>query len=246
MAPELLISGLIILFSHFVGAITAYGSTLLALPMLVWVVNDLPTCVQIILLVGIVQSYQIMLYTYRQVDWGQLRRMLTWAVIGLPLGYMSMRYLPKTPLLMGLGVIASAAGIYRLVDGTPNGSRVPPGWALNLLLFAGGVIHGAFMAGGATVVIYSQYMLPKKENFRATMCMFWVVLNTLLMSGHIAQKSITWHAGKFALVGLPFLLVGSWLGELAARRIPQKRFTQLVSAMLVVAGISVIVKCLNT
>lgn len=245
MSPTiLLLSGIVILVTHLIGAITAYGSSLLALPILVWLIGDLTTSVVAILLVGTVQSYLIAAFTFRDVDWRELRRVVVWAGIGLPIGVLSMRYLPERLLLLCLaGVLVASGGAWL----TPALRRTlrPSDRVLNALLFCGGIIHGAFACGGATLAIYAQYALVKKERIRGTLCMIWVILNTVVVASAIAHGRLTPRVERLSLTTLPFMLLGCWAGDRAARRMKQDRFSQLMAVVLVAAGVITVLRVMR-
>jgi uncharacterized membrane protein YfcA len=239
-ASVLIPAALVILATHSIGAITGYGSSLLALPLLAWVVGDLKTAVIVLLLVGSLQSYQLAFYTFRHVDWRELRRIIIWAGIGLPIGFACMHRLPEKPLLLTLGVVVILSGASRLMASHQTNEQTPPRIACNLLLFSGGIIHGAFACGGATLAIHAQYALIRKETIRGTLSMVWVILNTVMLLNAGAQGMLTTPAVRLALIGIPLVLLGSWFGELVARKIKQQHFVRLMAALLVIAGISTI------
>lgn len=241
----LLLAGAIVLATHFIGAITGYGSTLLALPLLLWLIGDLKTSVVALLILGTVQPYHIALYTYRDADWRRICRILLLMGIGLPVGIFSMRHLPRDALILVLGVVLLAGGLSRLLPGSQEGGRTPPLPVLDLLLLLGGVIHGAFACGGATLAVYAQYALVRKEVVRGTLCMIWVIVNTLMVAGAFVHGDVSASALRLVVVGLPFLLAGNWLGEHSARRISQLRFTQLLAALLVASGVIMILRVVS-
>lgn len=230
--PVFVWTALVMFLAHFVGSLTAYGSNLIGLPLLVLITNDPSTCITVLLVLGALQAYQVGFYTYRDVVWSEYRRIMLWAGCSMPIGYLCQQYLPQKELLLALGCVVVLSGLSRL----RTSSRDIPVPALRVLLIIGGVIHGAFVCGGATLVIYAQQMLKTKESFRGTMCMVWASLNTVLLIVNAFNGSYTPAVGRLSLVGLPFVLLGNWMGELGARRIKQRRFAQLVSILLVAAG----------
>lgn len=235
----LAISAAIILVTHFISAITGYGSVLLALPLLAWAIGDLNTAVLALLLVGTVQAYHVLILNRRHVDWRELRRMLLWAGIGMPVGYLCRHSLPQKPLLIALGSILIVSGLSRLL---PGRERRIPRLGLDLLLVVGGVIHGAFVCGGTTLVVYAQHTLKSKEAFRATLFMVWVILNTVLIGSAVANRTLTAPVWKLAMVGLPVVLLGNWAGDLIARRTHQAVFMRMVAILLAIAGVITIAR----
>ena len=222
--------------THWLGAVTAFGSTLLAFPVLTWFmgIHDVRAA---LLLIGTVQSYQVFAYVRRDVNWQLLGRMVFFAGLGLPVGIHAMRYLREAPLLVFLGcvlVASGAAGAWRGDCGPP--ARRPRA-LLDGLLVVGGVMHGAFVCGAAATVIYAQHVTPEKGAFRGTLTAFWTSVNTILVihlfwSGESLAPTIPVLAA-----GIPVVLLVSWLGNRAASRLSQRRFARLVGWLLVLAGI---------
>jgi uncharacterized membrane protein YfcA len=54
-----------------------------------------------------------------------------------------------------------------------------------LILVVGGMVHGAFASGGPLVVLYASKTLTDKGSFRATLCLLWTTLNTLLLINYL-------------------------------------------------------------
>lgn len=236
------LAAVIILATHFIGAVTGYGSTLLALPVLAWLLGDVKTAMVTLLIAGTLQAYQVLFYCRKHVNWVELRRILLWAGIGLPIGYASMRFLPQKSLLLGLGTVLIASGASRLRRNSEEVDGGPPRAVLNGLLFVGGIIHGAFASGGATLAVYAQHALGKKDAIRGTLTMVWVILNTILLANLFSRGQVTEPEKYLVLVSLPFLILGNWLGELTARKLGQRHFMQWMATLLVVAGAITIVR----
>ncbi len=232
---------LAILLTHWVGAIAVYGSTLLALPLLVWLV-DLETARTVLILVGSIQAVQVLAFTWRDIDWPQFGRMVLWAGCGLPIGMLALQWLPETPLLFALGLVLVVAGVSRLLPRQDGQLRRCPPLLLRLLLFVGGIIHGAFAAGGATVVVYAQQELPAKPGFRATLSLFWVAVNSVLVVEIVFGKA--WQEATFPLLAaaIPVVIFASWHANRIAVRMDQARFASLVSLLLILAGLVTLIR----
>jgi uncharacterized membrane protein YfcA len=100
----------------------------------------------------------------------------------------------------------------------------------------GGIIHGAFASGGPLIVIYSTQAMPNKSNFRATLSILWLTLNTIIIGQNIAKGAITPDIIRLVLWSLPFLLVGVILGNIAHKKIKDNQFTKLVYVVLLLSA----------
>ena len=166
------------------------------------------------------------------------------AGLGVPVGLLTVAWLPERVLQGALGVVLVAAGASRLGEHLRRRPYAPPRWLLSLLLFAGGVIHGAFASGGATLTVYGRYTLATKESFRGTLSIMWVVLNAAVLAGRLLGGGIGTDAWSFSVAGVPTILAATFLGSWAAGRLKQERFVDVVSILLCVAGAVTLVRAL--
>ena len=107
-------------------------------------------------------------------------------------------------------------------------------------LFAGGIVHGAFAAGGPLVVLYSAGKIPDKAQFRATMCLLWTTLNTALMIRFMLEKKLNLEVGRNLLVLLPFLVAGIIAGDAIHKKVNETLFKKIVFASLLLVGVVMI------
>jgi uncharacterized membrane protein YfcA len=222
--------------THWLGGVAAFGSTLLAFPALVWLV-DVRTARTALLLLGTVQAYQVFAYTYRHIVWREFFRMVLVAGLGLPIGVLALQSLPG-PLLIGLlGVVLIVSGGTKLIPKRRRSVTAWPAPALYALLLLGGIIHGAFVSGGAALVVYAQHRIPQKDGFRGTLCAFWVLMNTILVALLFVGGDGVGDALPIFLFGLPLVLVVSWLANRHAKKLSEQSFARWVAILLVIGGV---------
>ncbi len=97
--------GVVIFTTPLVGGVAAYGSTLLALPLVVWLAGDMRATVLALLIVATLQSVYILARVFRAVHWPELAHMSVVAGIGLPIGILTANQLPERPMVIMLGVL---------------------------------------------------------------------------------------------------------------------------------------------
>lgn len=229
---------LAILFAtHFLGGVAAFGSTLLALPLLLLTGWNLPPAVALLLIVGLAQAVQVTCLTWRSTDRRALAHILVVAGLGIPIGLQFGGLLPARVLGVCLGVLLIGAGASRLFERLLRKDCVVPLWALNALLLIGGVVHGAFGSGGTTLTIYGRYALQDKATFRGTLSVMWVMMNVTVLTGMAVRDQITGETVLMALPGVPVVALATWLGHRTANRLSQEQFANAVAGLLCFAGI---------
>jgi uncharacterized membrane protein YfcA len=234
----LLLFGAVVMLTHFLDGITGFGATVLALPFCTMLVG-IRTAVPALTVFSWILSMFIVIIDRRHIVWHEFFKITGLVILGLPAGMLLFSRLPERGLKIILGifmVIIAARGIYLSFRKTAKAIRVP-GFLLNILLVIGGVVHGAFASGGPFVVIYATKNLPDKSNFRATLCMLWVTLNTVMIIQKFMAGAMTPAVGQAVLVTLPFLAAGMILGNLAHGRLRADMFTKLIYIVLFVSGI---------
>lgn len=230
--------------THWLGSIAAFGSTMLALPVLVWFL-DIKDARTVLLLIGTVQCYQVFTYVHRDINWRLVGRMSLFAGLGLPIGICALRFLPEAPLLVFLGIVLLASGVAGLRTADTNHARRWPPAALDALLFVGGIIHGAFVCGGPALVVYAQHMSPEKGAFRASLTAFWAVVNTVLVAVLLSSHWNNTNVTPILAAGIPLVLLVSCLGNITAKRLSQRHFMKLVAVLLITASLITIARALH-
>ena len=244
MSDSLILTLLILFVTHVVGGLAAFGSTLLALPLMLLLAGwELRPAVGMLLIVGSVQAVSMAFLAGRGADRRALLRMLVVAGLGLPVGFLFAGVFPETGLQVLLGLILAGAGSTRLIEHRHGTEWQPPAWVLWILLGAGGIIHGAFGSGGATLTVYGRYALKTKEAFRGTLSIVWVVLNVFVIAGLIAEGQVGRETAAIAVPCAVTILAATWLGHRLAGCLSQERFRDVVAIMLVIAGGTTVVRC---
>jgi hypothetical protein len=229
--------GIVVLVTHFLEGITGFGCTVLALPFCVMLVG-VKTAVPVLTGLSLILSSYIVIIDRRNIVWKSYLKIITFVGLGLPIGMILFSFLPEDILKKILGVfmiLVAARGIYFAFNQKAKVREIGDK-ALNVILFLGGIIHGAFSAGGPFVVIYATQALKNKSNFRATLSTLWVTLNSIIIVKIALSGAFTPAVVKYFGWSVPFLLAGMLLGNWAHKRIEDRVFTKVVFLVLLVAG----------
>jgi uncharacterized protein len=233
----ILLAGLVIFLTHALEAVTGFGCTVLALPFIA-ALFGLKSGVMTLTILAWALALYIVVTKRRDIQWRQFGVILAFVLAGLPIGMYLFRHVDAAPLKKALAVfiiLASSAQllIYFLPKLAQRRLPKPIGF---LLLFLGGIVHGLFSSGGPLVVLYASGALPDKGKFRATLCLLWATLNSVLLVSYIASSSMTAATAKNTVFMLPFLAAGIALGEWGHKRVKPEAFKLIVFSTLLVTG----------
>ncbi|GAA0179006.1 sulfite exporter TauE/SafE family protein [Clostridium sediminicola] len=234
---SILLFGVVVLITHFLEGITGFGCTVLALPFCVLLVG-IKTAVPTLVILAWILALYVIIIDFKNILWKEFIRIVTFVGLGLPIGMILFSKLPENILKWILGVfmiVVSIRGLYTSFRSDAKTISLNK-YVMNLILFLGGIIHGAFGSGGPFVVIYASKALPNKSNFRATICLLWLSLNSVIIGKNIYGGLITGSVLKLLLCTIPFLVVGMLLGNKAHNSIDEKVFIKVVYGVLLISG----------
>ena len=107
-----------------------------------------------------------------------------------------------------------------------------------------GVLCGLFGVG-ALLAAYVSRVTEDQNGFKANISAVFVAENTFRIVLYSCLRLITPETLRTALLLLPFALLGLWLGMRSSARLNEKTAGRLVALLLVLSGVSLIVKNLG-
>jgi uncharacterized membrane protein YfcA len=240
----ILLFGVVVFITHLLEGITGFGCTVLALPFAAMLLG-LHTAVPALVVLAWLLAVYIIITSRQHIQRKQFFFIVIHAAIGLPIGMILFDKLPEAALKTLLAVFMVGVGIRGFIKTWRSGDEAALAddsrsiW-MRLILLTGGIIHGAFGAGGPFVVIYASRALPHKSLFRVTLCLLWAVLNTILMVKWTVTGGV-WNPEvlKATAVALPFLLGGILAGDWLHHRVNERLFRLIVYGVLFFSGLTV-------
>lgn len=229
--------------AYFIRGISGFGSGLVAVPLLA-LVFPLPLVVPFILLLDFIASLTLGGLNLKLVRWDEVKPLVPFGVIGVVLGTTLLVNLPKTPLLIGLGVFVLVFAVRSLLN--LHGEKpVSRWWALPASL-TGGTVGGLFGTGGPPYVIYLAHRLKEKGQLRATLSgVFFLEGLFRIISFTTAGLLLNATVWQSFFLGLPIALAALYGGSHVHTGLSQSQVTRLIGALLLLSSLSLFVKALN-
>lgn len=229
--------------AYVVRGMSGFGAGLVATPLLAFML-PMSTVVPTTALIVFVLFIFLTLRDRHQVAWAEFWRLLAPTLVGVAGGLYMFSVLDNRLLLKLLGGFLVAYASYMLIGqwlGTKQ-LQLSEKWAWPLG-FLGAFIDSMFGGGGGTlVVIYMHGRGVSKTEFRATLAVLWFIEMIARVSGYTLAGFYTQSTLALVALMLPFMLLGTWLGEKINARISHETFTRILAVMLMLSGASLLIK----
>lgn len=219
----------ITVLSSFAQSVTGFGFALLGVPLLALVTDPVTAVVTVTLLSAVLTAGAA--HTHRRVvQWRVTRTMVVTSLAGLPLGLALVRYVDLRWLnvLIGCVVVLFAVGARRLSLSGPRGTAVAG-------VTSGALLTSTGMSGPPVVMaLHARGLGP--TSYRATLQAIFCVQDAFAIVGFLLIGVLSATAGLYAVVGVPSMIAGWWLGQRLVDRIDERVFRRCVVGMLVASG----------
>lgn len=218
-------------------SLTGFGFALIVMP-LVTLVIDLKTAAPLIALAGLT-AYTVNLVRFRQaVDLKEVARLGVASALGVVLGIWVLVRVDDAVINRAMGLILVAYALYALLRPVTRPLQAK-GWAYPAGFLAG-CLGGAYNTPGPPVVVYGSLRQWPKDEYRAILQTLFFVNGVLIVTSHLLARHLT--AGVWVLYAwaAPALLLGLWTGAHLDARVNQERFRVLVTAMILILGVSLL------
>lgn len=231
--------GIVVFITHTLEAVTGFGCTVLAFPFVIAIMGDIEQAKIILSILAWLLALWFVITKFKSIHWKQFGIIVLLAGLGMPFGMVLFKSLDATVLKKILGVfIVVSAGIQLTKIFAPNSKiRSLPAFFQYNFLFLGGIVHGAFAVGGPFVVLYATKKIADKGQFRATLCLLWAMLNSVLMVQYFLEGKLTEKTGFELSVLTPFLAAGIVFGEIIHKKVDEELFRKIVFSLLLIVGI---------
>ena len=107
----------------------------------------------------------------------------------------------------------------------------------------GGLLGTLFGAGvGPIYVVYFNTLRMEREIFRVTMSTVILLGGVARIAGYARMGFYEASSVVLIAIGLPLVLIGSWLGDRVIRRLDPRMFGRLVGGLILLSGIALLMR----
>lgn len=237
----LVLACIVIFVAAIVRGFSGFGFSLLAVSGL----SLLYTPAQIvpaIFMLELAASLHLLPSIWREVHWKSLLPLSIGCILATPLGVYLLANVPARPMTLALAlfVIVSTALLWAGL----RFSRMPGPAASVGTGALSGLANGAFGIGGPPVVLF--YLSTPAGNAvgRASLIAFFLLTDTVGLANLAVQDLVTRDSFIKALLFLPVLAAGIWVGARAFTAMDAQRFRKAVLLLLMLLSLATAAKAL--
>jgi len=235
---------LVLTAAFAVRSAAGFGAVLVAIPMLAFVL-PISTAVAVTTVLTAVTSMHQIGRGWRRVAWRHFVIMAFYSAMGIGVGFYLINRLNEHALQYCLGVFLILYSSYTLA--TAKASPVfPSRWRGALAAgtgVAGGLLGTLFGAGvGPIYVVYFNALHLEREVFRVTMSTVVLLGGVARIAGYASSGFYEPSSIVLIALGLPLVIVGSWVGDRLVRRLDPQTFSWLVGGLILLSGAALLFK----
>ena len=224
----------------FVAGLSGFAFGLVAASLWLYVLTPLQSATLIVGFGLLVQGYSV--WKLRgALNWRRLVPFIVGAVFGVPIGVVLLTWSDPRNVRIAVGIFLVAYSLYAFFR--PNLKPVSAGGdaADAGVGFMNGVLGGLTGLAGILVTIWCGLRGWPKEIQRTVFQPVAVVVFLLSALSLGAKGTITAETVKLFVMGLPCVIVGTWLGLKLFGRVDEAMFRKIVLALLLISGATLVI-----
>lgn len=227
--------------ASFAQAISGFGFSLLAVPLMVPLVGPQGAVITATMLSGLL-TLGSSANQRRHVQWRPVLVVSAAAVCGIPLGLLALRLLSAHWLTLIIGAVVIAMTILLAGHATwkPRGRRS----TAMAGVFSGALLSSTGMNGPPVVAVFQSLQMDPRM-FRASLQVAFLVQDVLAIGGFTAIGGISRTTLLTVATALPWLVVGWWLGDRAFARLGDATFRRIVLGMMLLSGLIAVAQAIT-
>ncbi len=183
-------------------------------------------------LFAIAGSLFILLSDYRSVKWAVVGKILLFALPGLVLGSLFMRFVPETVFRLFVLAIILLYGFNLILGKDPS---VPLVWRKPLYVL-GGFIIGATSLGVFLIPVAGPEF-GRQRAYRASFALLWLATAAGRIPMYMLNGVLTREGFRSAASAVPFILVAILIGYYIHRLIPETHYKRYVGIVIVLVAV---------
>jgi len=232
---------LIIALAGVVQGVIGFGFALISVPVLSSFI-PITTVVPAIVCFSTISNLLIIHKSIKYVVFKKIILMLVFGILGIPLGVYFLKYTNPILLKTSAGVLVITTGLLMMRGYKQKFKSEKISYSIAGL--TSGVLNGSLSLSGPPIAFFLSNEGYDKVEFRANLTFYGIITNIIAISIYFNTGMLGENVLKVVLGGLISLILGTYVGILVAKKIPNNTFKNLVLIMLIAVGLVTVIKAI--
>lgn len=242
---DTLFSSITIFIASIVHGIAGFGLAQVAMGIMP-LFRTAASAAAIFSIVAVISNFRVWLSVREEFDVKDWIKPVIGLIVGLPLGLYVFNQLDKGQVRIAIGLVLLLAVILIVLGKQTNALKnlfedkdYSDGWILPLIAgFSAGVLAGAVAIPGPPMILYGTFMVATNnwngKKMKATFTAFFGTVMLYRVAVISFQGKMNLGLFTEALIAIPAMLLGVYVGIKIFEKIPQKIFNWIVIGMLTI------------
>ena len=216
---------LIVLFAALIKGSTGFGFSLITLPILLfWFPVKL--LIPVLMAGNLFTSLIIVLQKKSRILLTrQSRVLILWGVLGTMVGTLFLNSIPEDFLTVIIAVLFAILSVLSLIGVRFKIKNLK--WATMRAGVISGILAGSISVGGPPLTIFLNSLKTNNDEFREIFAWFSIFTAVIALIGYYFSGYIRVQNTRLALIFIPILFIGTYVGKRLNSLIPRKLFLKL-------------------
>jgi uncharacterized protein len=240
MTPIIIASASLLIFlAAIVRGFSGFGFSLLAVTSLSLLLPA-QEVVPSIFMLEVAASLHLLPGIWKDVHWKSLVPLIVGCLVATPLGVYLLAHAPQAPMQIALGIFVLIAVAMMALGYAMK--AMPNTLTSTLVGAASGFCNGAFGIGGPPVILFYFASPAGHIAGRASVIAFFLATDLIGLAFQAGEGLVTKAAFMRALIFLPALLIGVWIGSRGFKSANQETFRKIVLGIMALLGAITLIK----
>lgn len=230
----------VILVATLVRSTLGFGESLIAVPLLIFVLPA-EVAVPVSVLLSIIIALVVVIQDHKKIHFYSAKWLIIYAIPGIPVGIAILLYGSGSLIKLLLGLLIIAYSVYALPIKNKKAFKKDSKLWLIICGFLSGVLGGAYGLNGPPLVVYGNRRQWSAKQFRVTLQAYFLPIGLISVIGYYAKGLITADVGHYFFISLITAIPAIFLGRYLNHRLEGASFFKYVYWGLMVIGVILII-----
>ena len=229
----------IIFTASIIQGMTSFGSSLFALPLLLFFL-DIKEIVPLLAFYNLIMNGMIFRKVGKDADLKKIAPLLITAIIFTVIGSFLLKNLEENPIKLTVGILLLITSVTNFFGIRVN-VKSPEKWYVPVGIFSGALNGSTGMSGPPVLLFLSNLNVPKNV-FRSTLTSYFLVLNVFAIIMFIIQGLFDASVLRLVVYYIAALVGGTYVGIQLGEKFDERVFKKIVLVIMMIMSINLIMR----